>query len=320
MKMKLIEQYLYAIGRKLPYRGRNDIKAELESLILDDIEAKYGASPTEAEVKERLKTFGSPTAVARRYRDERPVIASGLSEMYFFLLKILAGALAIAYFVIFALSLFQGAQNSGSILASLGKSIAGLVTGYLCTVGAVSLAFIAVTRTKADPKIDLESEWDPDDLKDIVIEEAQPSKADSIVTLVCLAAMVVIMNAFPWILTYAETMYAKTGLPLGHRLYLSALRPYVIALTVIWAVEAAYHIALLVKGKYDIMTRVAKGAITIASLVVQFALVFDLRLYEAYSGIIGFRLIFIIGAVGGVVGFVASTIKEIVEQSGGFGK
>jgi hypothetical protein len=320
MKMKLIEQYLYAIGRKLPHRGRNDIKAELESLILDDIEAKYGANPTEAEVKERLKVFGSPTAVARRYRDERAVIAPGLSEMYFFLLKILAGALAIAYFVIFVLSFFQGAQTVATILASLGKSIAGWATGYLCAVGAVSLAFIAVTRTKVDPKIDLEAEWNPDDLKDIEIEEAKPSKADSIITLACLAAMVVIMNAFPWILTYAETMYAKTGLPLGHRLSLPALRPYVIALTVIWTAEGAYHIALLFKGKFDIKTRVVKGAIVIAALVVQIALAFDLRLYEAYSGIIGFRLIFIIGAAGGIVGFVAATIKEIVEQTGGLGK
>ena len=184
--MKLIEQYLCAIGRKLPYRGRNDIKAELESLIMDDIEAKYGTSPTEDEVKERLKAFGSPTAVARRYREDKPVIATGLSQMYFFLLKILAGALAIAYFVIFALSLFQGDHTAKAILASFGKSVAGLATGYLCAVGAVSLAFIAATRAKADPKIDLEAEWDPDDLKDIELEEPRPSKADSIVTLVCL--------------------------------------------------------------------------------------------------------------------------------------
>ena len=298
MKTKLIEQYLYAIGRKLSYRGRNDIKAELESLILDDIEAKYGANPTEMEVKERIKAFGSPTAVARRYRDERPVIAVGLSDMYFFLLKILAGALAIAYFVIFVLSLFQGTQSAGMILASFGKSVAGFATGYLCAIGAVSLAFIAVTRAKTDSKIDLDAEWDPDDLKDIEIDEPHPSKANSIVTLVCLAAMAVVMNAFPWILTFAETIYAKTGLPLGHRLSLPALRPYIVALTVIWAAEAVYHIVLFVKGRFDIKTRIAKGALIVASLVIQFALVFDLRLYETYTGIIGFRLIFIIGRGG----------------------
>lgn len=318
--MKLIEQYLYAIGRKLPYRGRNDIKAELESLIMDDIEAKYGTNPTEAEVKERLKAFGSPTAVARRYREDKPVIAAGLSEMYFFLLKILAGALAIAYTVIFALSLFQGALDSGSILASFGKSVASFVTGYLCAIGAVSLAFIAVTNAAEDPKIDLEAEWNPDDLKDVELEVTNPSKADSIVTLVCLAAMAVIMNAFPEMLTYLETMYAKTGMPLGHRLSLTALRPYVIALTVIWAAEAAYHVILLVKGNFDAKTRVAKGAIAIASLVVQFAVVADLRLYESYTGIIGFRLIFVIGAVGGLVGFAVATIKDIFDQAGGFGK
>lgn len=40
--MKLLEQYIYAIGKKLPYKSRNEIKMELKSAFLDELEAKYG--------------------------------------------------------------------------------------------------------------------------------------------------------------------------------------------------------------------------------------------------------------------------------------
>ena len=55
--MKLVEKYVHAVGQKLPLKGREDTKKELKSLILDEIEEKYGDNPKEEDIKKARERY-----------------------------------------------------------------------------------------------------------------------------------------------------------------------------------------------------------------------------------------------------------------------
>ena len=85
--MKDLDKYIYAIGQKLPIKGREETKKELKSLILDEIEAKYGENPTEDDILAFIQDFGAPVKVAKKYSDSKGVISDGLTDLYFLILN-----------------------------------------------------------------------------------------------------------------------------------------------------------------------------------------------------------------------------------------
>lgn len=68
----LIERYLYAVVKNLPYRLREDVGAELRSLIDDMLFARCGENPPgEHDVKAVLTELGSPSELADRYAPQK---------------------------------------------------------------------------------------------------------------------------------------------------------------------------------------------------------------------------------------------------------
>ncbi|MFH2114102.1 MAG: hypothetical protein ABIJ86_06325, partial [Spirochaetota bacterium] len=209
--MKLVEQYLEVVGRKLPFKGRQDLKAELRSLLLDGIEAMYGSEPTEEELKRALKDFGSPDMVARRYHDQQGVIAIGLVPFYFFLLKLVLGALALAFFVLFILGQVQielyAATTGGISLLTVAKgfgiSVMTTLNVYFAAVGVMTMGFMTVSRLGKVKAIDLDDDWSPDELADVEVGPPMVSRVYSVIALVVLSALVILMNFFPRITTLA---------------------------------------------------------------------------------------------------------------------
>ena len=62
--MKILEQYLKTVGSRLPWRNRKDITDELRSLMMAQIDERYGTGPTEEELKSFLTDSGSPENTA----------------------------------------------------------------------------------------------------------------------------------------------------------------------------------------------------------------------------------------------------------------
>jgi hypothetical protein len=300
--MKVVEQYLEAVGRQLPLRGRQDIKTELRSLLLDEIESKYGSNPTEDQLRQALMSFGSPGTVARRYHSQDAAIAPGLTSFYFFLLKIVLGALAIAFFVIFVLGQVQlelsAASGAGvglsTVLLGLGRCILNTLNAWLMAVGTISLGFIAATRIGSGKTLDLEDDWKPEALNDIEVGPPSVSMAGCIIGMVLLAVLAVLVNGFPQIMTMAEELFMRSGLGIGHRLDIDRFRLYMHAISVAWMLEFIRYGLLLSRG---IETRVAWWLERIAgglSILVLALLVADSTVYPDYSGLLGFRLLFAI--------------------------
>ena len=54
--MELIERYIYAVGKKLPRKQREDIGKELTSLIMDELDARTGGGePSKEDISAVLK-------------------------------------------------------------------------------------------------------------------------------------------------------------------------------------------------------------------------------------------------------------------------
>jgi hypothetical protein len=300
--MKLIEQYLEVVGRKLPFKGRQDLKAELRSLLLDDIEARYGSDPTEEQLKSALKDFGAPDAVARRYHDQQGIIASGLVPFYFFLLKLVLGALALAFFVLFILGQVEieldAAATGGisllSVLKGLGIFVMTTLSSYFSAVGVMTLGFMAASRLGKIKASDLEDEWSPEELADVEIGPPVVSRAHSIIALVVLSVMVILMNFFPQIVTLAENLFERSTIMLGHRLDVTLFRVYMHFMSLAWILEILYHGLLLARGSVTRPAKLLEWLAAGTGLIILIALTSDSRVYLSYEGMLGFRLVFVI--------------------------
>ena len=68
--MEIIERYIYAIKRRLPGKMSDDIATEIESLLYDELEEKFGNKETytKEEIEEVMIEMGDPREVAERYR------------------------------------------------------------------------------------------------------------------------------------------------------------------------------------------------------------------------------------------------------------
>ncbi|HOC28556.1 MAG TPA: hypothetical protein PKH40_02635, partial [Treponemataceae bacterium] len=137
--MKLIDQYIQAIGSKLPLKGRADIKRELESLIMEDIESRYGNDPSEKEVLEALRAFGSPQSVALRYTEHHAAISPKLTPLYLMLIQIVPGAIAIAFAVVTIIKAVTGEADETQPIALIGEFVSSLFASALSAVGAISI-------------------------------------------------------------------------------------------------------------------------------------------------------------------------------------
>mgnify|MGYP001183628307 CR=1 FL=1 len=74
----LVERYIHEVGRYVPQKERADIQAELRSQIQDQLEDRYGASPTDEQAAEVLRELGNPRRMATSYGGEQYLIGPDL--------------------------------------------------------------------------------------------------------------------------------------------------------------------------------------------------------------------------------------------------
>ncbi len=166
--MDLLERYLFAVSQQLPRNMREDVTAELRSLLLDMIENK-GDVADDTAVVAILQEFGSPDAVAASYRPQpQYLIGPDFYPGYLKIVQIVTGAMSIAFFVLFILSLINGGRG----WLALGQTFIDIFPSYISTlltgVGMVTIIFALLERYAPDTAVSLnaelateEAEWDP---------------------------------------------------------------------------------------------------------------------------------------------------------------
>jgi hypothetical protein len=88
--MELLDRYLEAVRRNLPWRRQDDIVAELRANLeaqLEDKESALGRPPTRDEAEAWLKQLGSPLQMAARYQPQQYLIGPALFPIYRLVLR-----------------------------------------------------------------------------------------------------------------------------------------------------------------------------------------------------------------------------------------
>lgn len=295
--MKLIDQYIYTINKKLPYDSRKEITLELKSLLLDDIESKFGQSPSEEEIKEVINSYGSPSKVANQYNPHKSVIGTGFTDLYFFIAKMILLGLGIAFITIYIVDFF-GSDFTLSLLATgFAKLLMNLASAMIPAIGFLTIIFIVLTRMYKDEIIDLDENWTPDDLKDIQVSPKVNSLLESLLTIIFTTFGLILLNAVPYFISIGEKLFESSGIGLGHHINIEHFQFYLIFISITWIGQIIYHILILFNGKKTKNISIFEISVEAFSLILLIIMINDMRLYNDYTSYLGFRAIFTITAI-----------------------
>lgn len=308
--MKILEQYIYAIGKHLPYDSRQEIKKELHASLLDEIEIKFGDNPSQEDLEAAITSYGSPREVANRYKGDNLVIGKGYTDLFFFISKIIVFALSIAFTTLFVIGLFQGNLDLNKIMIELVKAFGKVINSSLSALGWLTAIFILLTRINQDNYVDLEDEWTPKELKDIKIGPETESKIGSGFAIFFILIFITIINILPHLPTIGENLFDVTGL-LGHNLNIDLFKIYLLPLSIIWFGEIIYHILNLFYGtqsKGIVLYEVILNTIYTVLLIQMFL---NASLYLNYTTLVGFRAIFLLVAIISIFETIGKAIKFV---------
>src|SRR5258708_5803982 len=141
--MELLDRYLQAVKKHLPWKRQDDIIAELRANLesqLEDKEAELHRPLTPGEAESWLKQLGSPFQVAARYQPQQYLIGPALFPMYLYVMR-LASMWAVIIATIVGVVTFVLGPANGSALAD---AILRLPFVLIQTAASVTLVFAAI--------------------------------------------------------------------------------------------------------------------------------------------------------------------------------
>jgi hypothetical protein len=253
--MDLLDRYLQAVKKHLPWHRQDDIIAELRANLeaqFEDKETGLGRPLTTGEAEDWLRQIGPPRQVAARYKLQQYLIGPVLFPTYWFVLRTAVFWVMIAYSVGVAV---QVAVRTPSWAALL-EGVLRVPEVLLTTAASVTLIFavieyIATRYPGRWPALATSSvDWTPSALPPAEKDSAQGEKPRSRAHAV--AAVIMIFLCLVWLLLLPHHPYVLLG---PGAAYLSAspfqgapvwIQVYwcVVALTlfqIIWRCIALYH-------------------------------------------------------------------------------
>ena len=139
--MELLDRYLEAVRKHLPWERQDDIIAVLRASLESQVEEKeedLGRPLTTAEVEAWLKELGPPMLMAARYHAPRYLIGPALFPTYWYVLKLSAG-----------LALLVCAVVSGVLLAMSKAGMEDVAAAVLRLPGVLMVTVASVTAVFA---------------------------------------------------------------------------------------------------------------------------------------------------------------------------
>jgi hypothetical protein len=261
--MELIERYLYEVGRRLPPKTRDDILAELHSVLQDKLDERVPEGQiTRAHVVEVLKAMGSPKKVATSFAGERYLIGPSLYPTMMRVMEIGLWAMLI----IPALGMISILTTDFASASAAFKAAVGVIGEYIDTVinfvGIVVLIF-AVLEWQDVRIPEQEEKWDPEKLPAI----NQPGRVSYFDMGVELAFNFL---AFAFI----SYFFQRGGLPIFHDGVIVPISAELfIGLLVVTVLQIALHFYVMHRGAWQVWTRLTDALFDLGGLFYGFGIV-----------------------------------------------
>ncbi|MGO8758099.1 MAG: hypothetical protein ACLQG3_08245 [Terracidiphilus sp.] len=192
--MELLDRYLQAVKKHLPWERQDDIVAELRANLeaqLEDKEAALGRPLTVQEAEEWLKQIGSPLQVAARYQRQQYLIGPAIFPTYSYILKLVLTWATVIYAVANAVTIAATNQGGEAVLRAalrlpwiwlINAAVTTLIFAVIELTGArfpkKFRAFGPIAGSMAEP---MAVQWSPLDLPPVGAGDADWAKPKSFV-------------------------------------------------------------------------------------------------------------------------------------------
>ena len=117
--MDLLDRYLQAVKKHLPWKRQDDILAELRANLesqLEDKESELGRPLTRGEAEDWLREIGPPMQVAMRYQPQQYLIGPAVFPLYWFVLRLVFLWSMLIYLIVSAVQFFAAGAFSGTFV------------------------------------------------------------------------------------------------------------------------------------------------------------------------------------------------------------
>ena len=183
--MELLDRYLEAVRKHLPWQRQDDIIAELRANLESQLEEKeeaLGRPLTQAETEEWLKKLGSPIQVAAGYQTHQYLIGPNIFPTYRYVLKLACSWATVIYSIVAVVQAFA-TQNAGG--HALLDALLHLPYVLVTTAAWVTLVFAAIEYAVAKQYLKLPAMcapspgWSPGSLPPLGQDSASGKKPRS---------------------------------------------------------------------------------------------------------------------------------------------
>ena len=304
MKAELFDRYVHQVGRRLPKKQRDDVQAELHSLLMDALQdrmAERGAeeeTATEEDQVAILQEYGPPERVAAQYTPpHRYLIGPRVYDLYLIVVASVFGAITLSHLLLLALTMLGELDPLSALAASFGGVFGSYLGAALSGLGSVTLTFAILERILPDsvltthvevgpvtlpalaigrgsPEVVSEEKdepaWDPRTLPEIQ-DHAQIEVGGLVASVVFTVIGLIVFNVFPeWVgVGFVGTI---DGGPVDwHMRPLLAstfFTAYLPLLNVLWMASIGLNVFLLRQGRWQRLTRVVDFVLTVCGAFV----------------------------------------------------
>ena len=276
--MELIDRYVYEVGRHLPRKNRADIQVELQSTLVDTLEARVEGEPSQEDEVELLKEFGPPQKVAASYWPQGQYL---IGPNLFHLFRMVVG-IALMVFIIVQLVLLGMAMVFNqeiftfmSVLDIFSEMIGSVFT----TFGIIVIVFAILQRFDVRPETDQEK-WDPRELPQI--EEVDTINRGGTVAEITFSLVIIAILLF---LPDKIGVVISPGMEVILNPVIVSYIPLII-LSILLGI--ALDVILLWRGRWETGTRLAKIGTNLFGIYVLYVLIAGHNAWLAQEGVGGF--------------------------------
>ena len=271
--MNILNAYLEETRQHLPLKKRDDIIAEIRSVLMDMIEERNpnpGSTPDETTIKAVLSAYGSPRKVAQQYSSHQHLIGPQIYPVYLQVLKIVLIVITAINILGLTIAIISGSAAENGFFLTAFETVGGLFSSLFITFGIVTLSFALIERfAPQEWQTEFEDDWSPDELEEKVdqMRVKIPSLAVEITFGIFL---IVLLNVFLDVIAiYSLSGSGWVSAPILNDNFLQ----YVPWITAFLVFEIALNLYLIRKTYWDTPASIAMVVINLFKIGVLVAMI-----------------------------------------------
>jgi hypothetical protein len=182
--MELLDRYLQAVKKHLPWKRQEDIIAELRANLeaqLEDKETELGRPLTTGESEDWLRQIGPPIRVAARYQPAQYVIGPAIFPTYWYVMRLAFLWSVVIYSIVSAIQIAtQNPGETGVLEAVLRVPAILMQVAAWVTLIFAAIEFVATRYPAKWPEIaGISEEWTPSSLPPLETDAGADDKPRS---------------------------------------------------------------------------------------------------------------------------------------------